>query len=309
MSLQASEGSQLGVLRERFRDLGDDYLPVWFMLPVVATLLTFTIFPFVYNVYLMFVEYDLSDPTSLGEFAGLSNLVSAFSNPTLWGAVGITLAFVVSALVLETVLGFLLAVLVQGTTRLRGFYRIVLLLPMAVAPISLATIGRVMLNSEIGVIPWLITSFTPFASPQFLSSELALVTVISFNVWQWTPFMFIIFYAGLSSVPPDLVDAGRIDGAPLWRVYAHIIIPYIKPVLLVGILIRMIDLLRSFGLVYTLTSGGPGNTTRLFSIHIYETAFTFLDLGAAGAMAIVYMFSIVAVSTLFIKVFGFEGVW
>jgi multiple sugar transport system permease protein len=78
MSLQASEGSQLGVLRERFRDLGDDYLPVWFMLPVVATLLTFTIFPFVYNVYLMFVEYDLSDPTSLGEFAGLSNLVSAF---------------------------------------------------------------------------------------------------------------------------------------------------------------------------------------------------------------------------------------
>jgi multiple sugar transport system permease protein len=121
--------------------------------------------------------------------------------------------------------------------------------------------------------------------------------------------MFIIFYAGLSSVPPDLVDAGRIDGAPLWRIYAHIIIPYIKPVLLVGILIRMIDLLRSFGLVYTLTSGGPGNATRLFSIHIYETAFTFLDLGAAGAMAIVYMFSIVAVSTLFIKVFGFEGVW
>jgi multiple sugar transport system permease protein len=309
MSLQASEVSQLGVLRERFRDVGDDYLPVWFMLPVVATLLTFTIFPFVYNVYLMFVEYDLSDPTSLGEFAGLSNLVSAFSNPTLWGAVGITLGFVVSALVLETVLGFLLAVLVQGTTRLRGLYRIVLLLPMAVAPISLATIGRVMLNSEIGVIPWLITNFTPFASPQFLSSDLALVTVISFNVWQWTPFMFIIFYAGLSSVPPDLVDAGRIDGAPLWRIYAHIIIPYIKPVLLVGILIRMIDLLRSFGLVYTLTSGGPGNATRLFSIHIYETAFTFLDLGAAGAMAIVYMFSIVAVSTLFIKVFDFEGVW
>jgi multiple sugar transport system permease protein len=180
---------------------------------------------------------------------------------------------------------------------------------MAIAPISLATIGRVMLNPDIGVIPWLITEFTPFVAPNFLSPDWALITVIAFDVWQWMPFMFIIIYAGLTSVPDGLIDAGRVDGAPLWRIYAHIIIPYMKPVLLVGVLIRMIDLFRSFGLVYALTSGGPGNATRLFSIHIYETAFSFLDLGAAGAMAIVYMFSIVVLSTLFIKIFGFEGVW
>jgi multiple sugar transport system permease protein len=217
--------------------------------------------------------------------------------------------FVISALVLETAIGFGLASLLKGTDRFTGFYRIVFLLPMAVAPISLATIGRVMLNQEIGVIPWLIESFTPLASPQFLSSDLALMTVVMFDVWQWTPFMFIIIYAGLTSVPEELLEAGRVDGAPIWRIFAHIIIPYMKPVLLVGVLIRMIDLLRSFGLVYSLTSGGPGNTTRLFSIHIYETAFSFLDLGAAGSMAIIYMFSIVILATLFIKIFNFEGVW
>lgn len=294
---------------DSIRELGDDYLPVWFMLPVVSTLLTFTVFPFLYNLYLMFVDYDLTNPASQGEFVGLSNITSAFGDPALWTAVGITVMFVISALVLETAIGFGLASLLKGTDRFTGFYRIVFLLPMAVAPISLATIGRVMLNQEIGVIPWLIESFTPLASPQFLSSDLALMTVVMFDVWQWTPFMFIIIYAGLTSVPEELLEAGRVDGAPIWRIFAHIIIPYMKPVLLVGVLIRMIDLLRSFGLVYSLTSGGPGNTTRLFSIHIYETAFSFLDLGAAGSMAIIYMFSIVILATLFIKIFNFEGVW
>lgn len=309
MSTNTQTVDSTGHVLARIRDVGNDYLPYWFMLPVVATLLTFTVFPFLYNLYLAFVEYDLTDPTTMGEFVGLSNVVSAFTNPTLWTSVGITVAFVASALILETVLGFALASLVNGTDRFTGVYRIVFLLPMAVAPISLATIGRVMLNAEIGVIPWLITTFTPFAAPQFLGPDFALITVILFDVWQWTPFMFIIIYAGLTSVPEELIEAGRVDGAPLWRIFAHVIIPYMKPVLLVGVLIRMIDLLRSFGLVYTLTSGGPGNATRLFGIHIYETAFSFLDLGAAGAMAIVYMISIVILSTVFIKVFGFEGVW
>lgn len=310
MSTQTRSSPTHKRIARRLRDVGNDYLPAWFMLPVVATLLTFTVFPFLYNLYLAFVEYDLADPLSeTGKFIGLNNVTNAFNNPTLWTAVGVTVTFVLAALVLETAIGFMLAVMLSNTDRFNGFYRIVFLLPMAIAPISLATIGRVMLNDEIGVIPWLIDNLTPFASPGFLGTDMAMLTVIAFDVWQWTPFMFIIIYAGLTSVPEELVEAGRIDGAPTWRIYAHIIIPYMKPVLFVGVLIRMIDLLRSFGLVFTLTSGGPGNSTRLFSIHIYETAFSFLDLGAAGAMAIVYMFSIIILSTLFIKIFKFEGVW
>jgi multiple sugar transport system permease protein len=260
MSARTRDAPSYKRLLERVQDVGDEYLPVWFMLPVIATLLTFTVFPFLYNLYLMFVEYELTSPESLGEFAGLSNAVNAFGNPTLWTAVGVTVLFVFSALVLETILGFVFAVLVKDIQRFQGFYRVVLLLPMAIAPISLATIGRVMLNPDIGVIPWLITEFTPFVAPNFLSPDWVLITIIAFDVWQWMPFMFII-YAGLTSVPDGLIDAGRVDGAPLWRIYAHIIIPYMKPVLLVGVLIRMIDLFRSFGLVYALTSGGPGNAT------------------------------------------------
>jgi multiple sugar transport system permease protein len=291
------------------RDAFNDNLPYWFMIPVVTTLIIFTIFPFIYNIYLTFVEYDLTDPASRGEFVGVENLIAAFSNPTLWTAVGVTVIFVVLALICETALGFLLAILVNSVERFEDVYRIIILLPMAVAPVSLATIGRVMLNPEIGVIPWLVSTITPISNISFLGPELALITAILLDVWQWTPFMFIIFYAGLSSVPRKLIEAAKADGAPTWRIYWSIIIPYMKPVLLVGILIRMIDLFRSFGTIQALTGGGPGNATRVFSIHLYKTAFSFLDLGAAGSMSVVYMTVIVVISNVYIIGFKFKGVW
>ena len=293
----------------RLRDLWNEYLPYWFVAPMVLVMIMITFFPGAYDLYLSLIEEPTLNVLE-AEFVGLSNYRTAFSRGGAFHSFVITIAVVVGALFLETVLGFFLASLVTGveSSRAKSFYRVLFIVPMAVAPVSLATIGRIMLNSEIGIIPYLINTATPFAAPAFLS-EIPLLTVILLDTWNWTPFMFIIFYAGLSSVPDTLVEASRVDGAPLWRRYVHVIIPYMKPVVFVATLIRMIDLFRTFGVVYGLTGGGPGTATQLVSINIYEQMFINNAPGVATAIAVVYLVFVVALANVVIAKVGFEGVW
>lgn len=293
----------------RLSQLWNDYLPYWFAAPMVLVMVMITFFPGGYDLYLSVI----AEPTLNifeAEFVGLSNYQTAFSRGGAIHSFSITITVVASALLLESLLGFFLAALVSGvgSSRMKSFYRILFIIPMAVAPVSLATIGRIMLNSEIGVIPFLIEAATPFSAPVFLS-EIPLLTVILLDTWNWTPFMFIIFYAGLSSVPKTLIEASKVDGAPLWRRYVHVIIPYMKPVVFVAVLIRMIDLFRTFGVVYGLTQGGPGTATQLVSINIYEQMFINNATGVAAAIAVVYLIFVVAVANIVIAKVGFEGVW
>lgn len=295
----------------RVHRIWEGYLPYWFTLPMALLLFGVTIFPFLYNIYLSFVHYNLTDPATIGTFAGLANFEAAFSDPTTKKSIGVTALFIAGALTLQTVAGFGLAVLVKNVThRFRSFYRIVFILPMGVAPVSLAVIGRIMLNSEVGIIPYLVRTFTPVAPPLFLSDPtMALITVILADSWQWTPFMFIIFYAGLTSVPSEPIEAAKVDGARDWQVYRYVIIPLMRPIILVAVLIRFIDLSRSFGLVFALTSGGPGNATRLFGIRVFDTVFTYAQMGTAGAMVLVYLIAVVIICNVYIIFLGFEGVW
>ncbi|MBB6645702.1 carbohydrate ABC transporter permease [Halobellus ruber] len=291
------------------RDLWNEYLPYWMIAPMVLVMVMITFFPGAYDLYLSLIE----EPTVnvfAAEFVGLEHYETAFTRGGAIHSFVITITVVVSALVLESLLGFLLAAFVAGVDsgRLKSFYRVLFILPMAVAPVSLATIGRIMLNTEIGVIPYVINTLTPLTAPAFLA-DVPLLTVILLDTWNWTPFMFIIFYAGLSSVPDTLVEASRIDGAPLWRRYVHVIIPYIKPVVFVAVLIRMIDLFRTFGVVYGLTQGGPGTATQLVSINIYEQMFINNAPGVATAIAVVYLIFVIAIANVIIAKVGFEGVW
>jgi len=293
----------------RLSDLWNEYLPYWFIAPMVVVMVSITFFPGAYDLYLSLIAEPTLDIFA-AEFVGLSNFETAFTRGGAVHSFVITITVVVSALLLETLLGFVLAALVAGVERGRAksFYRVLFIIPMAVAPVSLATIGRIMLNTEIGIIPYVIAAATPFAAPNFLS-EAPLLTVILLDTWNWTPFMFIIFYAGLSSVPKTLIEASRVDGAPLWRRYVHVIIPYMKPVVFVATLIRMIDLFRTFGVVYGLTQGGPGTATQLVSINIYEQMFINNQIGVAAAIAVVYLIFVIAIANIVIAKVGFEGVW
>ena len=292
----------------RLRGVWNEYLPYWFMAPMVVVMVMITFFPGAYDLYLSLVAEPTLNVLD-AEFVGLSNYETAFTRGGAVHSFIITITVVVSALFLESALGFFLAALVTGveSSRAKSFYRVLFIIPMAVAPVSLATIGRIMLNTEIGVIPYLINAATPFTAPAFLS-DIPLLTVILLDTWNWTPFMFIIFYAGLSSVPGTLIEASRVDGAPLWRRYVHVIIPYMKPVVFVAVLIRMIDLFRTFGVVYGLTRGGPGTATQLVSINVYEQMFINNQAGVAAAIAIVYLVFVIVLCNVLIAKVGFKGV-
>ncbi|WP_336345922.1 carbohydrate ABC transporter permease [Halalkalicoccus ordinarius] len=292
----------------RLSGVWNEYLPYWFMAPMVLVMVMITFFPGAYDLYLSLVAEPTLNVLD-AEFVGLRNYETAFTRGGAVHSFIITITVVVSALLLESVLGFFLAALVTGveSSRAKSFYRVLFIIPMAVAPVSLATIGRIMLNTEIGVIPYLINAATPFTAPAFLS-DVPLLTVILLDTWNWTPFMFIIFYAGLSSVPGTLIEASRVDGAPLWRRYVHVIIPYMKPVVFVAALIRMIDLFRTFGVVYGLTRGGPGTATQLVSINVYEQMFINNQAGVAAAIAIVYLVFVIVLCNVLIAKVGFKGV-
>ncbi|MEY7851887.1 carbohydrate ABC transporter permease [Natrarchaeobius sp. A-rgal3] len=309
MSTENTRNADVPTDRGRLRELWEAYLPVWFVLPMTLFLVVVTFFPGLYNVYLSVTYWDLTNPELTGTFVGLENFVDAWGRGSTWVSVRNTLVFVVGSLALQTTIGFTLAALVAGVTnRMRTIYRIGFILPMAAAPVALATMGRIMLNQEIGVIPHLIETALPVSSPAFLSGQYALLTVILVDTWNWVPFMFIVFYAGLTSVPADLKEAAKVDGAPLWRIYAHVIIPYMKPLIFVAVLIRTIDLFREFGLVYSLTGGGPGTASRLLSIQVFEMGFIGSNLGTAAAVSIVYLIFVIALCTIAIISVGFEGV-
>ncbi|MCO8243712.1 MULTISPECIES: sugar ABC transporter permease [unclassified Haladaptatus] len=310
MSLDTQSGTNQGTQSEgRFRSAWNEYLPVWLATPMVLVVLLITIFPGIYDLYLSLVNYNYVHPEQLGTFTGLHNFRVIFTDPVVWKSITVTAIFVTCALILELVIGFFLAALLTNVENrwAETFYRIVFILPMAVAPVSLAMIGRIMLDPQLGIIAYAINTYTPFAAPNFLTN-LPLLTVILMDAWNWTPFMFIILYAGMSSVPDELKEAARIDGAPTWRTYVHVIIPYMKPVIFVAFLIRLIDLFRTFGTVYGLTRGGPGNATKLISIQIFQTGFTYIDIGAASALAIVYLVVVLIICNVLIRVVGFEGV-
>jgi len=310
MATQSPLFSKMESVVTKTHDIWEDKLVYWLLLPMTVSLITFTLYPGLYNLYLGFVEYSLTDPSSVGQFIGLSNFQEAFTDSETINAVKTSLIFILSALILETILGFSLAVLVKNVEhRIGTFYRVLFIIPMAVTPVSIATISRIMLNSQVGIIPYLYEIVLPFNAPNFLGSHLALATIVLIETWQWTPFMFIIFYAGLTSVPDGLIEAARVDGAPDWRIYAHIIIPYLKPLAMVALLIRFIDLSRTFGLVYSLTEGGPGNSTSILPIHIFEIGFQSLDLGVSAAISIVYLAVIIIVCNISIIGLGFKGVW
>jgi multiple sugar transport system permease protein len=214
-----------------------------------------------------------------------------------------TLIYAGGALVAEFVLGLVLALLLDSQIRARNLFRALLLTPIMLPPVVVGVIWRLMFNPSFGVINGTLASLgidtsrlTWLASP-----KLALVSVILVDVWQWTPFMFLIMLAGLQAIPQEPYEAAMIDGASAWQMFRHITLPLLKPAILVALLLRTIDLLRIFDQVFILTQGGPGFATETVSLYIYKTAFRFFDLGYAAALSLVLLVLVNIISIGYVK--------
>ena len=273
-------------------------LPALFLAPAIAVLLALSIYPLVYSITI-----SLQQQTAAGLTWGLANFTRLWSDNFFLTALAHTFVYAVSALTGEFLLGLGLALLLNKQIRGRGVFRASLLIPMMLPAVVVGVIWRLMLNPNFGAINGTLkqlgintASLTWTASP-----KLAMLSVIAVDVWQWTPFVFLVLLAGLQAIPQEPYEAALIDGSSRWQTFWHVTLPLLKPSILIVLLLRTMDLLRVFDQIFILTEGGPGFATETISLYIYRTAFRFFDFGYAAAMSFVLLALTNVISAIYIK--------
>jgi multiple sugar transport system permease protein len=247
--------------------------------PAIALLLALSIYPLLYAIQVSFTG-------RAGEFT-FSHYVRLTQDKLFLQALGQTLLYTAVALAIEFVLGFALALLVDSLPRGRGFFRAGLLAPMLLPPVVVAVIWRLIYNPQFGVLNGTLRAmgFNPDALTWTSGESSAMASVILVDIWEWTPFLFLLLSAGLQAIPQEPLEAARMDGASSWQIFRDILLPLLKPVILLAILLRAMDLMRIFDQIFILTQGGPGFATETISLYIYRTAFRFFNFGYAAAMS------------------------
>jgi multiple sugar transport system permease protein len=273
-------------------------LPVVFIAPALAVLLSLSIYPLIYSVII-----SLQQETASGARWTLENFARMATDGFFLTAMAHTFVYAIAALSCEFLLGLGLALLLNKEIHGRGLFRASLLLPMMLPAVVVGVIWRLMLNPDFGAVNGTLKQFginteslTWTASPR-----LAMVSVIAVDVWQWTPFVFLVLLAGLQAIPQEPYEAALIDGSSRWQTFLHVTLPLLKPSILIVLLLRTMDLLRVFDQIFILTEGGPGFATETISLYIYRTAFRFFDFGYAAAMSFVLLALTNVISAVYIR--------
>ena len=224
-------------------------------------------------------------PFAQASWAGWGNYIWLFNDPDFFESLGVTISFAFSVVVLEMVIGVGLALLLERPIRGMSVFRTVFILPMMIAPIVVGLMWRYMYNPQFGVFNQLLTALNLPTIPWLSDPDWALPSIIIADIWQWTPFIFILALAALQSLPRSALEAARIDGASAWQQILYVKIPLMMPVLVVAALLRLIDAFKVLEVIFIMTNGGPGLSTEILSLRIYKTAFVAWDLGRAAALS------------------------
>jgi multiple sugar transport system permease protein len=277
------------------------FIPWLFVLPTLILILAVTIFPTIYSFGLSLFKWEATMKAK--PFIGLGNYVTAFHDPRFLHAVWVTALLVVGGVLIEMVLGFLIAELLITDSRPHRLMVALMLLPVMVMPVVVGYTWRLLWDAQYGpinqMIGWIIGH--PFQYTWLAKPATALFAILITEIWQWTPFMFLIFYAGLSTLDMELFDAAKIDGASTWGQFWFISIPLMRPIITVAVVIRALDAIKAFDLIYTLTGGGPGSSTETLSYYIYKVGFQFFRLGYGAAMSFILLIALSVLLTYLLR--------
>ncbi len=255
------------------------------MAPAVAVMTVALLYPIAYMVYASFLDWNPSQRIGEATFVGLRNYTSLWSDESFKESLQVTLKFAAFVVSLEMVIGVGLALLLDRNIRGMSVLRTIFILPMMIAPIVVGLIWRYMYHPTVGVFNKTLNSFGFESVPWLSDSFWSLTSIIIADIWQWTPFIFILSLAALQSLPKSALEAARIDGASGWQQIIHIKLPLMLPVLIVTCLLRLIDAFKVLEVVLVMTNGGPGLSTEILSLRIARTASEFRELGVAAAMS------------------------
>jgi multiple sugar transport system permease protein len=274
--------------------------PYLFVAPAVLVLAFTCLYPVIKGFELSFYDWSLGTPIESRKYIGWENFSWAWQDPALFNSIKVTLIFAAFAVTAELFLGLLIAFLLEKGIKGIAVLRTVFIIPIMIAPVVVGLLWRYLFDANFGLINHVVSLFG-FKPIVWLGTPgLALPAVIITDIWQWTPFMFILFLAGLQSLPKDPVEAAQVDGATTWQVIRQVKLPLLAPVIWVAVILRIIDAFRSLEVMFIMTFGGPGRETEVLSLNIYKTAFMSQRLGLAAVNSIFLLAFIILLSVAFL---------
>ena len=277
----------------RRRNYARRYWP--FILPAGVAVFAVILFPWLFTLYMSVNDWHVGGGLS---FAGLANYARMLGDERFGLAVLRTLYFTALAVLLPMVLGVAAAVTFHREFPGRGLARTVFILPMMATPVAVALVWTMMFHPQLGVLNYLLTSLGLPPSEWVYASGTVIPTLVLVETWQWTPLVMLIVLGGLASLPQDPYEAADLDGASAWQVFRHVTLPLVWPFILSAAVIRGIDALKAFDLIFVISNGGPGTSSETLNILLYLQAFSFYDMGYASAVVVVFFALILLVTML-----------
>lgn len=257
--------------------------------PAVLVMAAACLYPVLSAFQLAGYDWAMGTPWSSARWVGWDNMVSAFTNPRVWSSLFTTLLFAGVCVTAEMVLGIALALALESPVRGMAVFRTLFILPMMIAPIAVGLAWRYMFDAQFGLINALLKLVGLSAQTWLADPQLAFIAIVIADVWQWTPFVFIMMIAALAGVDGSVIEAARIDGAGWWQQTFLVKLPMVMHVIAITLMMRLIDAFRVLEVIYVLTFGGPGDSTEILALHIYKTAFVGQQLGVAAAISVLLL--------------------
>ena len=269
--------------------------PYLFVAPAALVMVLALFYPIAYMIWGSFRDWDPSQSIADTEFVGLANYARLLVDPAFHESFWVTLIFAFTVVSVEMVLGVGLALLLDRQIRGMSVLRTLFILPMMIAPVVVGLVWRFMFHQTYGTFNRFLEAIG--LPPVDWLGQNPLLSIIIADIWQWTPFIFILSLAALQSLPRSALEAARIDGASAWQQIWHIKLPLMLPVLVVTMLLRLIDAFKVLEVILVMTGGGPGLQTEILALRIARTAREFRELGEAAAMSN-YLLMLLMVLTL-----------
>ncbi|MEX2291128.1 MAG: sugar ABC transporter permease [Mycobacteriales bacterium] len=267
-----------------------------FLLPGLITLVVIIIFPLLYTIRVSFSSWNVSSPVM--DYVGGANYAKLISDGRFWSSVLRLVLLAGGTVLLQYVIGFGVALLVWREVRARRLWRVLFLVPMMTTPVVMAAIWQTIFNESLGPLNDLLGVVGIGPVKWLTDSGPALFALMTVEVWQWTPFMFLLLLAGLLSLPKEPFMAAAIDGAGVWRTFWKVTFPLMGPVSVTAIIIRLIEASKISDTVYVLTSGGPGSATESPGYYLYIRGLKEQQTGYAGALSLTYLILMIVTLTV-----------
>lgn len=287
------------------RGYSENLIAYLFIAPLVLIIALFSLYPVVYSLFLSLHRIVLSLPTLGQPFVGFDNFVALFRDPVARNSLAVTIIFVGVSTFFEICLGLIIALTINESFKCRSIVRAVILIPWAIPTVIASQMWRFAFNDQYGIVNYLVFGLDVSHYEAWLAWPFwALSAIICADVWKTASFAALIILAGLQTIPEELYEASRIDGANVFQRFFTITLPLLKPAILVALLFRTMDAFRVFDLVFVMTQGGPGDATNVLQFYGYRKMFAEGLVGYGSAISILVFVLVLSISIIYLKFLG-----